>query len=147
MSERFIDGSGVGFNQYRGLLPPSVHDWPFPIRVRDKELMAQLHVEWDHCQVCGKRGGNEIHHVTAGSKGKSDERCCCISLCRFHHDWVKTKKLPQGLILWMMWKTNQPNTDWVRLALLSRHFLEDLIVDQSQFERYKAERLKAKRIW
>lgn len=144
MGEGFIDGKGVSFSDYRKLLPPRCSDWPFPVRLKNKELLATLHHDWDHCQVCGKREKIEIHHIEAGTKGRADIACNLISLCHLCHSWVKTKNLPQGLIYWCLWRTNRQSTDWVMSAILRRSFLPDLVIDNGLSARFHAERAKAR---
>jgi len=70
----------------------------------------------------------ELHHVIGGTKGRSDERTNLIMLCRDCHEQVATAGL--GAILGMKWSIDRQGTDWVRLAVLRRSFLPDLIIDE-----------------
>lgn len=146
----FIDGQGISFAEYRDHLPKRAADFPPPERVKDPDALRQVHFVWDHCQVCGRGKADgvrlEAHHITAGTKGRSDERCNLICLCAGGtdtcHENVKTPALPQAAILWAKWRTDRFGTDWVRLAVLSRHHLPDPAPARELAETYNRRRLR-----
>jgi hypothetical protein len=127
-NRRWIDGNDVAFNEYRQLLPRLASDFPLPNRVKDQDVLSAYRAEFDYCQVCGRSDlGIEVHHIIGGTKGRSDERTNLISLEPALHERVKTSELPQGLIMWCKWRIDPSGTDWVRLAILNRAFLPDLV--------------------
>jgi len=131
----FTDRHDIAFGDYRKHLPAKARDFPPPERIKSHAVMRQFHFLWDHCQVCGRGSRRlgvklEAHHIIGGQQGRSDELCNLLMLCDDHHRDVKTRKLPQGLLIWCKWRTDRFNTDWVRLAILSRRFLPDLIIDR-----------------
>lgn len=119
-----------------------VADWPQVRIVLDPEVCEQMHKRfWNvPCWNCGYvsyRNRNwpeptsnalEAHHIAGGAQ-RSDEYCNIAMLNSSCHKEVKTKKLPQGRILYLKWKHDRANTDWVRLTLLGRRFLPPLVLD------------------
>lgn len=145
MMQTFVDGRGVAFVDYRSKLPARVRDWPFPDRPRCDEWLQTFVLRQDRCQVCGRRGGTHglhIHHIMAGTVGRSDEQTNLIRLCsdgpdQGCHAESHGGNLPLGLILWAKWRTDAAETDWVALALLHGRFLPELIVDRVTLELYR----------
>lgn len=132
-SERYADCHGVRFDEYRDWLPERVSDWKQIVRVDDPVVCARMHGSWANCWECGGfRGWEyiiEAHHIVGGTKGRADEFCNIAMLCRECHSNANTAKLPMGRILFIKWKWDRQHVDWVRLALLKRSFLPDLITD------------------
>ncbi len=130
----YLDCNGIPFTEYRKHLPKLASDFPRPKRVKDAELLRYYHGEHDRCQVCGRMPywgvQLECHHITGGSKGRSDERTNIIMLCNGWqgcHNRVQSSVALFGDVLWWKWKSTPEEVDWVRLALLHGSFLPDLI--------------------
>lgn len=131
----YEDRHGIAFAAYRHHLPGPVSAWEQVRRVRDPYVIAAIHYQWQRCQVCGadrhERVKLEAHHIIGGTKGRSDERTNLIMLCaggaKTCHERVNTAELPLATILWALWRTNRLAVDWVRLALLRRRHLPDLL--------------------
>jgi hypothetical protein len=127
-TERYPDGHGVYFDEVRGILGEDTSRWPAVRRVKNPRVLAIFH------QLHSKdwidfRCGPEAHHMAAGYlRGKSDELCALAALSGDWHPLVNTEALPLGHILYLKWKYDRPNCDWVRLTLLFGYFLPDLIV-------------------
>jgi len=149
--DAFIDGQGVPFSRYRELLPKRARDFPKPERVKDDQVIMAYRWRWTHCQVCGQgqRDGVilDVHHIIGGTKGRSDEKTNLISLDRDCHDKANTLELPKGLILWCKWRTDRRSVSWVRLAILHRQFLPDLIIDTEQQQKYEQNVHRRKMPW
>jgi hypothetical protein len=141
---RFPDSKGIYFDEVRAEVQKrygmKVSDWDQIRVVEDPEICKRMHAMFGECWNCGRREPwNKIdaHHI-AGSSHRSDELCNIAMLCgvvwngeaESCHSNVKTSKLPQGRILFLKWKYDRQNTDWVRLTLLGRKFLDDLITDE-----------------
>jgi hypothetical protein len=97
-----------------------------------------MHLLFGECWSCGwpacanfstELRTIELHHVFAGTVGRSDEFTNCAMLCSDCHRKVNTPELPTGRILYLCWKFNRQHLSWVRMALLARHHLPDLITD------------------
>lgn len=132
---RYEDGKRVTFAEYRDLLPSRAADFPNPNRVDDSVFLSEYRCLWDHCQVCGAGVSQhsilEVHHLFAGRKGRSDEPCGVMMVCRDCHDeYGPQSSYNVGLLLWRKWKTDHQSTDWVRSALLHARFLPDLVEDK-----------------
>lgn len=134
----FADKNGIDFADHRKHLPASVHDFEPANVIKDKFALQDFASRWDFCWLCGRpakdgqRLGLAIHHIEAGRKGRSDELTNLASLCEFPyrdtcHAKVKGAEFPQGSMLWLKWHHDPFETDWVRLAILRRSFLPDLI--------------------
>jgi len=125
-----IDGLGVRFRDYRSLLPECAADFPRARIVRCPRTVESYRYNWLRCQVCGlslplTRDG-EVHHIIGGA-GRSDEEANLLRVggafeCGCHDEsW--SVMLPAAL--WAKQRTDQENTDWVRLAVLLGHFLPE----------------------
>lgn len=125
--EEYRDSRGVAFGEVRFLLPASTHDWPTITRVDDPKVSDLMHRLFKTCWHC-KRKPVEAHHLCAGSAGKSDELTAIAILCPVCHGQRRETILPLGRILFLKWKFDRQHLDWVRVALLLRKFLPDLIV-------------------
>jgi len=137
MSETFTDAHGVPFARYRNHLPSCSHDFPplggeFNGR-RWSELAGWYHEHFPFCFVCGLHRPSpvviECHHIEGGSN-RTHEACNVLNLCLKHHDQANTEAMPKGHLLWRKWVVDPANTDWVRLAIIRRRFLPDLVVHE-----------------
>jgi hypothetical protein len=136
---QYPDAHGILFAEHHLWLPAKVSDWPQVWRVDDPVVCQTMHKMFQFCWACGNfykydcdRGyynRREIHHITGGIKGRSDEMCNVSVLCTECHKNANTAKLPIGRILFLKWREDRQHCDWVRLALLARRFLPDLITD------------------
>lgn len=118
----FTDGRGVDFRDVRRLhlLPERVRDWPRVSRVQFAGLRA-LYRSPGTCTICTKPlsyGEAECHHLTGGTKGRSDERCNLIKLCRFCHDEVQSQRAAHQRVWLAKFQAEPWDCDWVRLILL-----------------------------
>lgn len=112
-------------------LPTRVSDWPHGsprIKVDKTGEQGLFHQQFAGtvCWGCETAKGRELHHLCAGSRGRSHERELFTFLCRdCHANDVGRDSL--GRLLYAKWKYDQAECDWVRLAIrLGRH-LPDLI--------------------
>lgn len=133
LRERFVDGHGVCFDEYRLWLPDKVSDWPQVTRVDDPQVPRDYHEWWCTCWNCEEPPAYtkpvDFHHLTGGTKGRSDEYCNGCMLCRECHDLANTNELPFARLLYLKWKFDRQHVSWVRLALLRGSHLPDLITD------------------
>ena len=144
MTERYLDGNGVAFSDYRALLPKRAADFPKRRVVKDAELLKTLHAEWSTCASCVACGVSvpawltapavrwlHLHHIAHGACGRSDERTNIVMLCSYDvdmgcHSDAHGGKLSLGRLLFCRWQMEPETIDWVRLAVLFGHFLPDL---------------------
>lgn len=136
----FIDGQGVAFSEYRKHLPKRAADFSAADRVRDANLGYRYHWLWRHCQSCGRRYRDwvplEMHHLTGGTKGRSDELTNVIMLCAMlpdgrigcHRRYGAGSEEDFAFLLWRKWVTDRWNISWVRLAILRGRFLPEPLV-------------------
>lgn len=136
LTERYADCHGIPFDEYRLWLPEKVSDWLQVQRVDDGCVCFAMHLDYQYCWACEAINGGvtdfnpiEAHHIVGGTKGRSDEFCNVAMLCRYCHKIANTDSLPFGRILFLKWKHDRQHCDWVRLALLRRQHLPDLITD------------------
>ncbi len=123
------DRRGIAWNDTRLLLPSQVALWPkYPPRRKedDKRLQNQFHLEFrgSPCWLCGDRQrGKELHHLFAGSKGRSHERELFTWLCaRPCHADVLPRDLSQ--LLWTKWKFDNAWCDWELLLIRHGHWFD-----------------------
>ena len=132
--EKFVDALGIPFDEYREHLQKNAGDFP-KMQGNFKqwtELAGWYHENYPFCFVCGmdpKRAVLECHHIEGGPS-RTHEACNAMVLCLKHHDQVNTNQLPKGHLLWRKWIVDQPNTDWVRMAIIRRRFLPDLVIHE-----------------
>lgn len=130
MSEVYLDSHEVSFADYPRSLPSRAADFPPPGILKSPRVLARVHAEAWGCYACGRwQVKLEAHHVCGGMKGRSDELTNLCPLCLDCHPWANTARLPKGRILFLMWKYSREYLDWVRLAVLNRQFLPDLLAD------------------
>jgi len=107
-------------------------DWPkFLPRVRvDKAgLQATFHQEFgeDRCWLCRKRPDwgdkHELHHLAAGSRGRSHERELFTMLCKTCHKSISPDDLPR--LLKAKWAFDHDHCDWEWLTLRHGFHLPD----------------------
>lgn len=136
LTERYADSKGVPFDEYRFHLPDRVSEWPKVVRVDDDSVEQKMHGWYSKCWNCGAwrvfewQDDMQTHHVVGGTRGRSDEYTNIAVLCARCHGNANTAALPMGHILYIKWKHDRQHTDWVRLALLHRQHLPDLITDK-----------------
>ncbi len=128
---KLVDGQGVQFSEYHLWLPSQLCHWPTPPRVtKDSGQQMEFKRQFTECWLCGvsrfkyKRVPPilELHHLAAGTVGRSHERYLFISLCRScHQERVGVDFLPH--LLWAKWRFDQEGTDWVRTAIRIGKFL------------------------
>lgn len=137
----FRDSHLIPFSEYRKYLPARAADFPPPNRIKDPDLLSAIHASFPICMACrAARCKIEVHHIIGGTKGRSDERTNLITLCHDCHDQVNTAAMPLGFILWLKWCSDGGSIDWVRLAILRRSFLPDLIPDEERHLKLQRER-------
>lgn len=56
-----------------------------PKRIRDRALMKAMREEIPYCEVCGRVGYGDLHHIRYRSQLGSDIRANLIRLCYEHH--------------------------------------------------------------
>lgn len=130
---RHADSHGIGFWEVRHelWLPERVSDWHKIRRVVNPDVldaMHRWHGPWDDCWYCGKRprAPLEAHHITGGSKGRSDEFCNLVMLCNNCHKLVQSNVALLPHVLFIKWRHDREHADWVRLNLLHGRWLPDL---------------------
>jgi hypothetical protein len=69
------------------------------------------------CQLCGYCGALEPHHL-ASAKGRSDERCNLIAVCRKCHDEIQGDVDQYKRVWRAKWEADRAGTNWLRLCLL-----------------------------
>lgn len=130
---RHLDRRGIAFEDRHLLVPPRMDQWPsYPPRVRDDndKLQAAFHFEFAvdrTCWLCGKKNHwdtFELHHMAAGSRGRSHERELFTYLCKPCHQNVTPADL--GKLLWAKWKFDNAWTDWELLTIRHGWHLPDL---------------------
>jgi 5-methylcytosine-specific restriction endonuclease McrA len=130
LKEGYADSHGIMFHEYRLWLPELASDWPSVRRVDSPHVLGCIsRLECWACRYISFTNPCDLHHLVGGTKGRSDERCNLMPLCRECHDKANTKELPLGRLMWLLWVHDRWGTDWVRLALLKRSHLPDLITD------------------
>lgn len=130
MPERWIDGKGVLFADYRKHLPKLASDFPEVKLVRRPDVrtayIAALGERWDaRCQMCGKELGRwgvraELHHVVGGAR-RSDVFYNLLMLCNGAtgcHQMVQHQSSMLRIVLAAKCLTDREHTDWVQLAIL-----------------------------
>ena len=137
--ERYRDSRGLAFDEVRAYV--EIHfgmrpsEWPRIKEVKDPDVCSRMHDLFCECWNCGGEGGYgtfrriEVHHICGGTKGRNDEPCNTAMLCNLPrcHPSANTSELPIGRVLFLKWKHDRQNCDWVRLTLLNRKFLPELI--------------------
>ena len=128
----FVDGQGRSFaeaeQQLRDRYGRSA-DFPKAKTIRDKATLEQIGLDFPQCQACGGDGGVlglHRHHIICGV-GRSDERTSLIMLCSDGglgcHTEAHGGRLSLANVLWLKWRDDSKNLDWMRLAILARRFL------------------------
>jgi hypothetical protein len=138
--QTYCDSKGLAFEDVRAYMQKHygvrTADWPTVKPVADKHVCKMIHeMPWwfGACWNCEGHGDGwnvfiEAHHIV-GAGRRSDELCNIALLCSACHVEVKTRKLPQGRILFLKWKYDRQHCDWARLAILRGQFLPDLITE------------------
>lgn len=131
--EQWADCHGIPFDEYRLWLPEKCSDWRQVVRVKNDSVERLMH-EW-HWTCWNLDAWHpayskvEAHHIAAGTKGRADEFTNIAMFCAECHSNVNTDRLPMGRVLYLKWKHDRAHVDWVRLALLHRKHLPDLITN------------------
>ena len=137
--EQYRDKNGLSFSEYHHWLPPRVRDWPTPPIVKCDEggEQAAFHDEFRSCWWCGVKQEYdfwtpgavftkvELHHLAAGSRGRSHERFLFVMLCSLCHE-RHVGEADLGRLLYLKWMYDPFGTDWVRTAIRLRRFLPEL---------------------
>lgn len=127
MDHLYRDRRNIPFADYRQWLPSSVHDWATPERVtKDVERLQQrFHDRFmgKPCWWCGEdkiyerpvphHKRHELHHLCAGSVGRSHETYLFTYLCG----------------VWGNDCHGRHVTDWADTAIRYGRFLPELITD------------------
>ena len=113
--QRYQDGKGVYFDQV-GAAFATAKLLPFK-RVIDPTIRAAYR-GFGHCALCPGLWHVEPHHLTGGSKGRSDEHCNLIAICGFCHYIIQSRPSGYKRVWKAKWKTDRGHTDWIRLCLL-----------------------------
>jgi hypothetical protein len=121
LGEQYLDALGVPFGEIRLHLPDRVADWPRVVRVHDPAIVKHYR-QRSRCDLCRDRGTYfnpiEAHHLTGGSRGRSDEACNLTSLCRRCHKAIQSLRGEFSRVWRAKWQHDPTGTDWVRLVLL-----------------------------
>lgn len=132
----YRDRNGITFAEYKIGRPKLIADWPRTRRVKqDTGQQAEFHLAYKGtpCWWCGEFSFwfdrvHELHHLCAGSAGRSHERCLFTWLCRdCHREHVAADDF--GRLLFLKWKYDPAGTDWVRTAIRYSRFLPELITE------------------
>lgn len=113
--QRFQDGHGVYFDEVWWLM--SVMECVKIRRVTDPEIREHYR-GFGRCPLCRNLMKMEPHHLTGGSKGRSDEHCNLIGICGDCHDRIQSQPSEYKRVWKAKWKTDRGHTDWLRLCLL-----------------------------
>jgi len=121
----FLDKHGIAFADHRALLPERSADFPKRGIVKDREALEEIGWVFSRCQACGRKGrafGLHRHHIIGGV-GRSHERTNLIVLCSEGpdhgcHAEAHGGNLSLANILWIKWRDDRAEIDWVRLAIL-----------------------------
>ena len=133
MAERFLDALGVPFDAVK------VPDKYASVKiVKDPKAQKQYKAEWDHCQICGRRGDWELHHLVGGAR-RSDELTNFLVLCGFGrcHELAQHSPNWAGVLLFMKWYTDTEHIVWQRLTELKGSRLPELVRDSGIIKGYK----------
>jgi 5-methylcytosine-specific restriction endonuclease McrA len=125
--QEYRDSRGVAFADVRFMLSERPSGWPKIKRVEDPRVCQLMHELYKRCWRCGA-GNVQAHHEFAGSRGASDELTAIFMLCSECHSNVHTRAFETGELLYLKWKHDRLNVDWVRMHLLCGYWLPDLIV-------------------
>lgn len=124
------DCHGLTIKQAMDRLPKDIQMWPKSKPVKNPNLLREIHEEWKLCFVCERRKNwlnlyfaFELHHLARGSRGRSDERCNLIMVCRNCHERICSVPLIE--VLAAKHKHDPDGCDWKRLAILIRHRIVD----------------------
>ncbi len=111
-------------------------DWAPCVRVKSESLKRKLREEWCNeltgwCPVCGAPRcmvrNLELHHISGGTKGRSDERCNLIPVCvRWGEDGCHDKVREIGLMRIIEAKVQHDpsGVDFYRLSWLLNSFID-----------------------
>lgn len=104
-------------------------DWPkIPRTTKDRDgLQSDFHREFagKPCWYCQSRVGSELHHLAAGSRGRSHERCLFAWACsECHRNNVGKDDLP--VWLYGKWKFDPMYFDWLVLTIRFSEFLPEI---------------------
>jgi len=113
--QRYQDGKGVYFDQV-GAAFATAKLLPFKRVVNPS--VATFYATFGICRRCKNRTQREPHHLTGGSKGRSDEPCNLISLCHNCHEIVQSQPSAYQFLWRAKWQYERHETDWLRLCLL-----------------------------
>lgn len=122
-AEAFRDRRGIAYDLRTTLLPARMDQWPkYPPRVKaDKDgTQRTFHEDFagTPCWLCGDaRERHELHHLAAGSRGRSMERELYVWLCATCHREIEPGDL--SVLLWAKWKWDHAHCDWE--LLMVRH--------------------------
>jgi len=125
----FQDRRGIPWEMRHTLLPTQTASWPVypPRRAIDTSyLQAEFHAEFrfQQCWLCGHKHDDvfplELHHLAAGSRGRSHERELFTMLCRLCHADVDADDLPK--LLYAKWTFDRMWCDWEFLMVRHGNF-------------------------
>ena len=122
----YADSRGVAYADVRRILGEDPYRWERVPKLMDKRVCECFHRIHAHCWNCGG-WGCQAHHAAAGSAGKRDALPLLFALCETCHGAVNTPVLPLGRLLYLKYKNDWPNTDWLFTARAFKHHLPDLI--------------------
>jgi hypothetical protein len=136
----FQDRRGIPWEDRYLLLPSRTVDWPPYTKRRkhdDDDLQGQFHRDFygRPCWLCGRTGRLlsgirhheqlQLHHLFAGSRGRSHERELFTYLCRQCHENANPSDYPT--LLWAKWCFDSIHTDWELLTIRhGSHFVFEL---------------------
>jgi len=136
MKEHYRDRRGIAYADRHTLVSLCAADWPkYPPRVRrdthgeQRAFHGRFRVA-RCCWLCGVAQAtdcsrqHELHHLAAGSRGRSHERELFTYLCKECHQNITPDDL--GKLLWAKWEFDHEYCDWEFLTIRHGHRLPDL---------------------
>lgn len=140
----YVDGRGLGFREADRILRHvcgRAAEFPQVKRQANYDNCHAYRGWFDHCQACGADlsafiGDGQLHHIFGGMKGRADEVCNLLYLCRDCHMVYQSSIHLLPTVLWIKWRTDQRHTDWCRLALIRGCFLPEPRADRSLLNQY-----------
>lgn len=116
--ERYADCHGICFDEIRMHLPDRVSAWP-QYAIVDSNSFLELY-RWfcRPCYLCRRYRQLEPHHLVGGSRGRSDDPCNLIAVCRECHNEVQSSVDDYQRCWRAKWEYDRDHCDWRSLVVL-----------------------------